>query len=108
MYRGVGILYMGDGDAIVKIKQNIMGESYYHKVMNRYKNCRVLLIGDLFKGSDSDVNIMFEFVNNRYFNNLPVVVSSERRFGEILDTDEAVGSRLLEVGGMELRLGRRG
>lgn len=39
----------------------------------------MLLIDDLFKGSisKSDVNIMFEIVNSRYFNNLPIMISCE-------------------------------
>ena len=56
-----------------------MDSVYYNKVMNRYKNARVLFIDDLFKGkiTDSDINIMFELINFRYFNNLPVIVSCE-------------------------------
>ena len=42
-----------------------------------YKSAKVLLSDDLFKGSvcKSDVNIVFEIVNFRYFNNLSMVVS---------------------------------
>ncbi|MCH1960051.1 hypothetical protein [Romboutsia hominis] len=67
--------------------------------MNRYKNARVLLIDDLFKGriSDSDVNIIFEIVNHRYFNNLPIIVSSEKSVDELIGIDEAIGSRLIEM-----------
>ena len=80
MDRGVGVLYMGYRDSVVRIKQNIMDQVYYHREMNRYKNCRVLLVDDLFKGSitGSDVNVMFEIVNHRYFNGLPVIVSCEK------------------------------
>jgi len=65
-------------------------------VMNRYKNARVLLIDDLFKGSisKSDINIVFEIINHRYFNNLPVIVSTEKSFEELIEIDEAVGSRI--------------
>ncbi|RDY25827.1 DNA replication protein [Romboutsia weinsteinii] len=99
MDRGVGVLYMGYRDSVIRIKQNIMDQVYYHREMNRFKNCRVLLIDDLFKGSisGSDVNIMFEIVNHRYFNNLPMIVSSERCLSEILEIDEGVGSRLVEM-----------
>ena len=99
MDRGVGVLYMGYRDSVVKIKQNIVDQVYYHREMNRYKNCRVLLIDDLFKGSisGSDVNIMFEIINHRYFNNLPLIVSYEKGVSEILSVDEGVGSRLVEM-----------
>lgn len=101
MDSGVGVVYMGYRDVITKLKQNIMDEVYYNRVMNRYKNARVLLIDDLFKGriSNSDVNIMFEIVNHRYFNNLPVIVSCEKGIDELMDIDEAICSRLVEMCG---------
>ena len=86
-------------EAITKIKQNVMDSEEYERIIGRYKRAKVLLIDDLFKGSitKSDINIMFEIVNFRYFNNLPVIVSCEREVEELLDIDEAVGSRLIEM-----------
>jgi len=96
---GVGVVYMPFRDVIIKVKQNIMDEVYYHQVMNRYKNARVLLIDDLFKGSisKSDINIVFEIINHRYFNNLPIIVSTEKSFEELIEIDEAIGSRIIEM-----------
>ena len=90
---------MGYRDAITGIKQNMMDSVYYNKMMNRYKSARVLFIDDLFKGkiTDSDVNIMFELINHRYFNNLPVIISSELSVSRLIDVDEALGSRLVEM-----------
>ena len=53
----------------------------------------------MFKGSvtKSDVNIVFEIVNFRYFNNLPMIVSCEKCIEELLDIDKAIGSRLIEM-----------
>ena len=99
MDNGVGVVYMGYRDVITQIKQNIMDEVYYNKVMNRYKNAKVLLIDDLFKGSisKSDINIMFELINHRYFNKLPVIVSTELSIENLVNIDEALGSRLIEM-----------
>ena len=99
MDRGIGVIYMGYRDAITNIKQNMLDSVYYNRVMNRYKNARVLYVDDLFKGkiTDSDINIMFELINHRYFNNLPMIVSSECSVGRLLDIDEALGSRLVEM-----------
>ena len=96
---GIGVVYMGYRDVIMRFKQNVMNEEEYNKLMNRYKRAKVLLIDDLFKGSvtKSDVNIVFEIVNFRYFNNLPMIVSSEKDVEELLDIDEAIGSRLIEM-----------
>ena len=60
---------------------------------------KVLLIDDLFKGSisKSDINIMFELINHRYFNKLPVIVSTELSIENLVNIDEALGSRLIEM-----------
>lgn len=86
-------------DNIISLKQNMMDEEYYRKVMNKFKRAKVLLIDDLFKGSisGSDVNIMFEIINYRYLNGLPVIVSCEKSIDEIISIDEAIGSRLYEM-----------
>ena len=96
---GIGVVYMGYRDVIMRFKQNVMNEEEYNKLMNRYKRAKVLLIDDLFKGkiTDSDINIMFELINHRYFNNLPMIVSSEFNVGRLLEVDEALGSRLIEM-----------
>ena len=98
MDSGIGVVYMSYREVITRIKQNITDEVYYHRVMGRYKNARVLLIDDLFKGkiTESDVNIVFELLNFRYFNKLPVIVSCELDVEGILN-DEAIGSRLVEM-----------
>ena len=99
MEKGVGVLYMPYRDNIISLKQNMMDEEYYRKVMNKFKRAKVLLIDDLFKGkiTDSDVNIMFELINYRYFNNLPLIVSSECGVDRLIGIDEALGSRLVEM-----------
>ena len=96
---GVGVVYMPYRDVVTRLKQNIMDEEYYQRAVGRYKRAKVLLIDDLFKGklSESDVNIIFEIVNYRYFNNLPVIVSSEKGMEELVEIDEAIGSRLIEM-----------
>lgn len=83
----------------------------YEKIMIRYKKCKVLLIDDLFKGNItlSDINIMFEIVNYRYFNNLPMIISTEKGGEDLIKIDEAIGSRILEMAkdyNMELKGGK--
>ena len=99
MKKGVGVLYMPYRDNIISLKQNMMDEEYYRKSINKLKKAKVLLIDDLFKGSitGSDVNIMFEIINYRYLNGLPVIVSCEKSIEEIINIDEAIGSRLYEM-----------
>ena len=99
MDNSIGVVYMGYRDIMTQIKQNIMDEAYYNKIMNRYKHAKVLLIDDLFKGniSKSDINIMFELINYRYFNKLPVIISTELSIENLVNIDEALGSRLIEM-----------
>ncbi|MGL5329981.1 MAG: ATP-binding protein [Peptostreptococcaceae bacterium] len=99
MDSGVGVVYMSYREVITVLKQNIMDEVYYHRAMGKYKNARVLLIDDLYKGkvTESDLNIIFELLNFRYFNKLPVIVSCEMDINGILNVDEGIGSRLVEM-----------
>lgn len=97
--RKVGIIYMPYRDIITKIKQNMVDEEYYQAIISKFQVCDVLLIDDLFKGkvNESDINIMFEIINYRYLNFLPVIVSSEFNIERLLAFDEGVGSRVYEM-----------
>ena len=99
MKNGIGVVYMNYREDMTYIKQNILDCEVYNKYLNRYKNARVLLIDDLFKGNitPSDINIIFEIINYRYFNNKPIIVSTEKYKSDLLKIDEAIGSRILEM-----------
>lgn len=64
MDSGVGVVYMGYRDVIIQIKQNIMDEVYYHKVMNRYKNARILLVDDLLEVDEALGSRLIEMCKN--------------------------------------------
>lgn len=49
------------------------------------------------KTTESDINIMFEIINYRYLKNKPIIISSELIQSKLLDFDEAVGSRIIEM-----------
>ena len=85
-------------DVITNIKQNMIDNEFYSKSISKYKTCEVLLINDLFKGkvTQSDINIMFEIINYRYLNYLPIIVSTESTIENLLYFDEAIGSRIYE------------
>lgn len=99
MAKNIGVLYMPYREVITRIKQVITDEIDYAKAINKYKTARVLLIDDFAKGktTESDVNIMFEIINFRYLNRKPIILSSELLQDDLLDFDEAVGSRLIEM-----------
>lgn len=93
------VVYMPYRDVITKIKQNMLDEEYYKKSISKFQTCEILLIDDLFKGrlTESDINIMFEIINYRYLNFLPIIVSTEFTIDRLLDFDEGVGSRIYEM-----------
>ena len=67
--KGIGVIYMPYRDSITNLKQSITDSENFQREISKYKNAQVLLIDDLFKGAitKSDINIMYEIVNYRYF-----------------------------------------
>lgn len=99
MNSGVAVIYMPYRNAVTKLKQNIIDEEIYSRELNQYTSARVLYIDDLLKGrlTESDNNIMYEIVNYRYMNNMPIIISTEKSPNDLLIFDEAIGSRLIEM-----------
>lgn len=78
----------------------------------RMKKVEVLFIDDLFKPVSVDtkqgrikkpratewqVEQMYAVINHRYLNNKAIIISSELDYQQILDIDEAIGSRIYEM-----------
>ena len=97
--KGIGVIYMPYRDSITNLKQSIRDAENYQREINIYKNSQTLIIDDLFKGkiTESDTNIMYEIINYRYFKNLPIIVTSEKTVDDLIEIDEAIGSRLYEM-----------
>ena len=95
----IPVVFMPYRNVVTTLKQNITNEEAYNKEMAKYLNARVLFIDDMLKGrvTDSDVNIMFEIINYRYLNHLPVIVTTEKTIAELVKFDEAIGSRIIEM-----------
>ena len=96
---GVAVIYMAYRNAVTKLKQNIIDEKGYNRELKQYTSARVLYIDDLLKGrlTETDINIMYEIVNYRYMNNMPIIISTEKLPNDLLVFDEAIGSRLIEM-----------
>lgn len=104
MKSNIGVRYMQYREDIPRIKQVVTSEEDYNREISRYKNATVLLIDDLYKNAinngqlnEADKRIMFEIINHRYFKQLPIIVSSEHTSVKLLDLDEGIGSRILEM-----------
>ena len=96
---GIAITYMPYRNTVTKLKQNITDERGYSKEIDKYLRARVLYIDDLLKGkvTESDINILYELINHRYMNNLPLIISTELLAEQLLGFDEAIGSRMIEM-----------
>lgn len=97
--QGIKVVYMPYRDIITALKQNMIDEEYYTNKVGKYQVADVLLIDDLYKGkiNATDINIMFEIINYRYLNNLPIIVSTEFTTERIIDFDEGVGTRIYQM-----------
>lgn len=109
MNKGIGVRYMEYRTDVPRIKQVANDYISYANEINKYKNATVLLIDDLYKKAtykdmrgiehvaDADLRAMFEIINHRYLKNAPIIVSSEYFIEDLLNFDEALGSRILEM-----------
>lgn len=99
LHKGIAVKYFSYREEITKIKQTITDHETYQRELNKWKNARVLFIDDLFKGkiTESDVNIMFEMVNHRYLNRLPIIATTELDLNGLDSIDQAITSRLYEM-----------
>lgn len=97
--RQVSVVYMAYRNAVTRIKQATTDKVDYYREVGLYCDARLLYIDDLLKGrtTDADLNILYEIINYRYMNNGPMVISTEKTPEQLLDFDEAVGGRILEM-----------
>lgn len=110
LLRGRAVIYMSWLEDAATLKAN-KNEEEYGSMIERYKTAEVLYIDDLFKTSTAqggimtppsgaDVRLAFEIINYRYNNPaLLTIFSSEYHTTELLEIDEAVGSRIVEMAG---------
>lgn len=103
-----GVRYMSYTKDIsdLKFKLNISGQEDYKKMISAYRNVSILFIDDLFKGFEkvqdyqkarTELRIMYDIINYRYDNRKPIIVTTELNINQLLDLDEALGSRILEM-----------
>lgn len=103
--KGNDIRYMMWRDDATELKA-ILNEPEYKERMDVLKAVQVLYIDDFWKAgkqdgkqkiTGADINVAFELLNARYNNkNLRTIISSELSVKEIMEIDEATGSRIWE------------
>lgn len=95
----VEVVYMAYRNAITEIKQVITDKENYYTATEPYRRARLLYIDDLLKGkpTEADLSILYELINYRYMHNKPMIISTEKLPDDLIDFDEAVGSRIIEM-----------
>lgn len=99
MEAGREVRYMLWREEAPKLKASVNDRDRYEGEIQKWKKVDVLYIDDFFKGgvTEADVNLAFELLNSRYSDkNAVTIISSEKTLEQILDTDEAIGSRIYE------------
>ncbi len=95
--KGVEVKYMLWRNEASRLKAKV-NDDEYETLMKPLREARVLYIDDFFKGgvTTGDTNLAFEIINDRYNKGLATVISSEKTLMEVLEIDEAIGSRINE------------
>ena len=100
---GKSARYMLWRDESVSLKAIVNDDEAYASAINPLKTAEVLYIDDFFKTergkspTTADINLAFELLNYRYNNrSLVTIISSEWLIEDLIDFDEAVGSRIYQ------------
>ena len=101
--KGYDVRYMLWRDESAKIKSLVTDSDGYAKMIQPLKDVAVLYIDDFLKvggnaaPSTGDINLAFEIINGRYYDpDKLTIISTERDIYNLLQVDEAVGSRIYE------------
>lgn len=78
----------------------------YEQVFDRYALCNVLYIDDFLKGrpDDEEIREAFKLINQRYISGKITIISSEKSLADIINLDEALGSRIRQRTGQHYEL----
>lgn len=100
---GKDVKYMMWLDESLKLKATVNDIDEYDYLIKDLKSTDILYIDDLFKTeqgktpTSADVRLAFEILNHRYTNKKTTIISTERPLKNLLEIDEAVGSRIYEM-----------
>lgn len=108
--KGFSAKYMLWLDESVALKQAVTDSDKYSSLMDEIKNTQVLYIDDFLKTgkneepTQADIKLAMEILNYRYnkarsdkSKRYITIISSERSIAEIIEYDEATGSRISEM-----------
>jgi len=92
------VRYLKWREDVPQLKRYMLDAEKFNAIMKPLKECDILYIDDFLKGTvtESDINLAYELINYRYGANKRTIISGERSIREIIEIDEALGSRIYE------------
>ena len=103
LHKGHEVVYMPWVNEAQRLKAMANDERLPDE-LGQYTKAEYLYIDDLFKPlpgqtapTPADFRLAYDIINWRYINKLPMIISCEKFFGELLELDEATISRLYEM-----------
>lgn len=100
---GRQVRYMLWRDDGARMKAAVNDSQEYRRLTDPMKHCAVLYIDDFWKTgqgkpvTEGDINLAFDLLNARYSDPGKVtILSTEKTLEELLEIDEAIGSRIFE------------
>lgn len=108
MLRGIETRYFLWREVVARLRALTFRDSQYQELIDTLKTVEALYIDDFLKAgidpktgepkvTPEEINIAYEILNARYNDrDLITVISSERTVGEMMDIDQALGSRIYE------------
>lgn len=109
LLEGDEVLYMPWREKAAELKAMALDNESRAKLLHEYTTAQILYIDDLFKvgrnadgtsnPTAADIGLAFEILNQRYINDLPTIISTEKTPQELFEIDEATGGRAIEKAG---------
>lgn len=98
MQKGVDVVYFPYTERVREFRQRRFEDAWQEEHRRRLKECGLLMIDDLFKSTPDrfDFELIFEVLNDRYFEGRPFIVSSELKPDHLLSMDPAIAGRIIE------------
>lgn len=97
--QNVSCCYVEYNAMMMNLKQCVTDEENFIREMDKYLNSRVLFIDYFLKGKikPADLNYIYRIINSRYLKGMPLIISTEKTVDEMINWDEAVRNRLVEM-----------
>lgn len=89
--------YLNDIDKLKKLQfQDI---ELFQQTKEEYKTANILYFDDFLYDtpSEADIKLLFDIINNRYNNDKPIIISSEKLLIEICNINGSIGGRIKEM-----------